>query len=84
MLVLTRQKNESIMIGENIEVTIVDVKGDKVRLGINAPIEISVHRKEIYEAIKKANIEAAQGAPDVLSSAEALLKKKARGAKGPH
>ena len=53
MLVLSRQRDESIIIGDNIEITIVDVRGDKVRLGINAPREISVHRKEIYEAIQR-------------------------------
>ncbi len=59
MLVLSRQKDESIIIGDDIEVIIVDVRGDKVRLGINAPREISVHRKEIYEAIQaeKAKLE---------------------------
>ena len=53
MLVLSRQKDESIMIGDDVEITIVDVRGDKVRLGINAPREIPVHRKEIYEAIQR-------------------------------
>jgi carbon storage regulator len=53
MLVLSRQKDESIIIGDDIEITIVDVRGDKVRLGINAPREISVHRKEVYEAIQR-------------------------------
>ncbi len=53
MLVLSRQKDESIIIGDNVEVTIVDVRGDKVRLGISAPREIPVHRKEIYEAIQR-------------------------------
>jgi len=64
MLVLSRQKDESIIIGDNIEITIVDVRGDKVRLGINAPREISVHRKEIYEAIQreKAQQRAAESA----------------------
>jgi len=52
MLVLSRRKNESIMIGENVEIVIVNVNGSKVRLGINAPKNISVHRKEVYEAIK--------------------------------
>ncbi|MFM8705514.1 MAG: carbon storage regulator, partial [Planctomycetia bacterium] len=46
MLVLSRQRDESIMIGDNIVVTIVDIRGDKVRLGINAPAEIPVHRQE--------------------------------------
>ena len=53
MLVLSRQKDESIVIGDNIEVIIVDVRGDKVRLGINAPKDVTVHRREVYEAIKK-------------------------------
>ncbi len=53
MLVLSRQKDESIIIGDDVEVTIVDVRGDKVRLGISAPRSISVHRKEIYEAIQR-------------------------------
>ncbi len=53
MLVLSRQRDESIIIGDDIEIVIVDVRGDKVRLGINAPREISVHRKEIYDAIQR-------------------------------
>ena len=60
MLVLSRQKDESIMIGDNVEITIVDVRGDKVRLGINAPKEIAVHRKEVYEAIQREKKEAQQ------------------------
>ena len=60
MLVLSRQKDESIMIGDDIEITIVDVRGDKVRLGINAPRTISVHRKEIYLAIQKEKEDAAK------------------------
>src|SRR5271163_2113511 len=59
MLVLSRQRDETIMIGDNIEVTVVDIRGDKVRLGINAPKSITVHRKEIYEAIKRENLSAA-------------------------
>lgn len=53
MLVLSRQRDESIIIGDDIEIIIVDVRGDKVRLGINAPREVSVHRKEIYDAIQR-------------------------------
>ncbi|MBM81839.1 MAG: carbon storage regulator [Planctomycetaceae bacterium] len=53
MLVLSRQRDESIMIGDNIVITVVDIRGDKVRLGIDAPKEVPVHRQEVYEAIKK-------------------------------
>lgn len=60
MLVLSRQRNQSIVIGENIIITVVDIRGDKVRLGIEAPSEIPVHRKEVYEAIKRENLRAAQ------------------------
>ncbi len=53
MLVLSRQRDESIMIGDNVEIIIVDVRGDKVRLGITAPKSIPVHRREIYDAIQR-------------------------------
>ena len=70
MLVLSRQKDESIIIGDDIEVTIVDVRGDKVRLGINAPRSVSVHRKEIYEAIQKEKAQkAAEEAPKEVDEA---------------
>ncbi len=59
MLVLSRQRDESIMIGDNVQITIVDIRGDKVRLGIVAPTEISVHRKEVYDAIQRENRNAA-------------------------
>lgn len=55
MLVLSRQRDETIMIGDEIEITVVDVRGDKVRLGITAPTRIAVHRKEVYEAIRSEN-----------------------------
>ncbi len=58
MLVLSRQKNESIMIGDDVEIIIVDVRGDKVRLGITAPKSVSVHRKEIYNAIQQEKADA--------------------------
>jgi carbon storage regulator len=64
MLVLSRQRDESIIIGDNIVVTIVDVRGDKVRLGIEAPREVSVHRREVYEAIQRENQQAARIRPD--------------------
>jgi carbon storage regulator len=63
MLVLSRQRDESIIIGDNIVVTIVDIRGDKVRLGINAPTEIPVHRQEVYEAIQRENLRSARLEP---------------------
>ena len=60
MLVLSRHRDESIMIGDDIVVTIVDIRGDKVRLGINAPQDIPVHRQEVYEAIQRENQRASQ------------------------
>jgi len=63
MLVLSRQKDESIMIGDNVEITIVDVRGDKVRLGITAPKEIPVHRREVYEAIQREKSEKGEKQP---------------------
>ena len=67
MLVLSRQRDETIMIGDDIEITVVDIRGDKVRLGINAPRDIMVHRKEVYEAIRRENKAAAQVKPEDLS-----------------
>lgn len=64
MLVLSRQRDESIIIGDNIVVTVVDIRGDKVRLGIQAPPEVSVHREEIYELIKKESQQNAAANPD--------------------
>ena len=60
MLVLSRQRDETIIIGDDIEITVVDIRGDKVRLGIKAPSQISVHRKEVYVAIKRENQKAAR------------------------
>jgi carbon storage regulator len=58
MLALTRKKNESIVINDNIEVVVLSVQGDQVKLGIDAPRHISVHRKEIYEQIQQENLAA--------------------------
>ena len=68
MLVLSRQRDETIMIGDDIEITVVDIRGDKVRLGITAPTKIAVHRKEVYEAIKAENQQAASIADEDLDS----------------
>lgn len=63
MLVLSRHRDESIMIGDDVVVTIVDIRGDKVRLGIDAPQDIPVHRQEVYDAIQRENRGAAQLTP---------------------
>jgi len=67
MLVLSRKKNESIVIDDNIVVTVVEIRGDKVRLGIQAPKEVPVHRSEVHAAIHS---EKAQQEPPAVSSAE--------------
>ena len=53
MLVLSRKKDEKIIIGDNITLMVIEIRGDKVRLGIDAPKEVSVHREEVYNAIKR-------------------------------
>jgi carbon storage regulator len=53
MLVLSRKKNESIVINNDITIVVVEIRGDKVRLGVEAPKEVPVHRREVYEAIKR-------------------------------
>ena len=55
MLVLSRHRDETIMIGDDIELTVVDIRGDKVRIGIKAPSSVPVHRKEVYDAIRAEN-----------------------------
>jgi len=67
VLVLSRKKNESIVIGENIIVVVVEVRGDKVRLGIDAPRDVTVHRREVYDAIKHS-----EGAKEVRPEDAAL------------
>lgn len=56
MLVLSRRKNESIMVGEEVEIIIADIRGDRVRLGISAPKHVPVHRREVYETIHRKEI----------------------------
>lgn len=77
MLVLTRRTNESIMIGDEVEIFVVAVLGDQVKIGIRAPKAIPVYRKEIYEEIQRENIRAAQqlSEADRLAAAAEILKK---------
>jgi len=60
MLVLTRKVNQSIIIGDDVEVVVLEVRGEQVRLGIRAPTKVTVHRKEIYEQIQEENRQAAK------------------------
>ena len=60
MLVLSRKKNESIVINNDITIVVVEIRGDKVRLGVEAPKEVPVHRREVYEAIKRGELAAQQ------------------------
>jgi carbon storage regulator len=68
MLVLTRKPGQKLLIGDDITITVLEVKGDLVKIGIEAPREIPVHRFEVYEAIEKENQAAAQVKKDILSS----------------
>jgi len=74
MLVLSRQRDESIIIGDNVVVTIVDIRGDKVRLGIEAPTEVPVHRQEVYEAIQRQNQDASQLTPRDIRAAGGAMR----------
>jgi carbon storage regulator len=67
MLVLTRKTGEAIQIGEDIEISVVSVKGDQVKLGINAPKNVEIHRKEIYLTIQEENAEASKGIDNLLN-----------------
>lgn len=94
MLVLSRTKDQTIMIGDDIGVTVVDIRGDKVRLGVTAPKHVTVHRQEVYDAIQRENRDAARlrpedlrgaggGAPASSSLATAPVKSHAAGNPGP-
>lgn len=65
MLVLSRHRDESIMIGDDVVITIIDIRGDKVRIGIEAPTDIPVHRQEVYEAIKREQDKRNKRPPEV-------------------
>ena len=70
MLVLSRLRDETIMIGDDVEITVVDIRGDKVRLGIAAPRSVQVHRKEVYDSIKREMTDAALVRVEDLRAAE--------------
>ena len=74
MLILTRGIDEKIIIGDSIEITILGVQGEQVSIGIDAPRELSIHRKEIYEAIQAENLQAAQSVAGNLGPISQMLK----------
>ncbi|MBO9337016.1 MAG: carbon storage regulator CsrA [Roseiflexus sp.] len=73
MLVLTRKVNQSIVIGDDIEVVVLEVRGEQVRIGVRAPRAIAIHRKEVYEQILQENLKAASASADDLVSLESRL-----------
>jgi carbon storage regulator len=73
MLILARRIGESIMIGDQVEISVVDIKGDQVKLGIKAPSQVKVYRREVYAAIQEENRAAAAAAPGTLPRLEGLL-----------
>ena len=75
MLVLTRKPNESIVIGDNIEITILEVRGDQVKVGVSAPTQIPVHRLEIYQEIRAENRLAESAPLSRIAALRSMLKK---------
>ena len=82
MLILTRRVGESVVIGDDIVVTVVEVRGDSVRIGIQAPRSVDVHREEVYEELRRTNESAASPAPDAIDALRGLVVKPSTGAGG--
>ncbi|MET1181393.1 MULTISPECIES: carbon storage regulator CsrA [Bacillales] len=76
MLVLTRKPNEAIMIGDDIEITILSVEGEQIKLGINAPKNVDIHRKEVYLSIQQENRTASKTETNFLENINEHFKKK--------
>ena len=76
MLVLSRKINQSIVIGDNIEIMLVDIRGDQIKLGINAPKTVKIFRKEVYEEVKSQNLEASQSTIEELNILSSFVKNK--------
>ncbi len=70
MLVLSRKKNESIVINDDITIVVVEIRGDKVRLGVEAPKEVPVHRREVFDAIHRSQVAGGEKAPAKVDPAE--------------
>lgn len=76
MLVLSRKRDESIIIGDEIEITVVDIRGEQIKIGVTAPRNVSIHRKEVYEAIQEENKAASRSDLQNLSGLVKVLKAK--------
>lgn len=76
MLVLTRKINQSIQIGDEIELTILSIEGDQVKVGINAPKQVEIHRKEVYLSIQEENSKASKVSTDLLKGLTLQIRKK--------
>ena len=76
MLVLSRKINQSIVIGDNIEIMLVDIRGDQIKLGINAPKTVKIFRKEVYEEVENQNREAAKSTIEELNILSSFVKNK--------
>lgn len=75
MLVLTRKKDQTIIVNDNIEITVLDIQGDQVRIGINAPRSVSIHRKEVFLEIQEENKKAAEAGNISLDSIMKIARK---------
>lgn len=75
MLILARKSNERIMIGTDIEISVVEIRGDQVKLGIVAPASVKVYRREVFDAIQAENEEAARSAPRDISGLSGLIRR---------
>ncbi len=73
MLVLTRRVSQSIVIGKDVVVTVLEVRGDQVRLGVSAPRDVDVHREEVFDELQETNRAAASPSPDAVSALGKLL-----------
>lgn len=83
MLVLTRRNGESVMIGDDVVITVLEVRGDVIRLGIRAPRHIQVHREEVYRELQSANTEAASPSDDAVRALTRLLRPSTEQVTGP-